>query len=95
MTEDLSIEPLQITVSTIHRWTGDLGVELVAPSGTKSVLLTIRNGFASTTGLHGMVLASNAFYGERSKGDWTIPVIDGERGNTGVLTNWQIRVFGH
>jgi subtilisin-like proprotein convertase family protein len=91
----LTIEAIQIAVTATHQWTGDLGIELVSPSGTKSILLNIKNGFTDTTGLAGMVLESNAFYGEPSAGTWTIRVLDGRASRTGTFTNWQIRVFGH
>ena len=42
-----------------------------------------------------IVLTSHAFYGEDSKGDWTVKVIDGEEGTTGVLNNWKLNILGH
>ncbi len=90
----LTIEAIQIAVSVTHGYTGDLGIELVSPSGTKSILLNIKNGFGSAD-LAGMVLESNAFYGEPSAGTWTIRVLDGWAITAGTFNNWQIRVFGH
>ncbi len=94
MPTDLSIEAVQITVSATHQRTGDLGIELVSPSGTRSILLNIKNVFNGTS-LRQMVLESNAFYGERSAGTWTLRLVDGRRDMRGTLTNWQLRVFGH
>ena len=54
-----------------------------------------------------MLLASHAFYGENSKGNWTIKLIDGgylplnennadtNPENQGKLTNWKINIIGH
>jgi subtilisin-like proprotein convertase family protein len=42
-----------------------------------------------------MVLLSNAFYGESAPGTWTIKVVDGAALDTGTLTGWGIRIFGH
>jgi hypothetical protein len=92
---NLTIEAVQIKVTATHPHTSDLGIELTAPSGKKSILKNIRDGFGVSTGLSGMVLASNAFYGETSTGVWTIKVVDGAASNTGTLTNWQIRIYGH
>ena len=89
-----SIEAVQIKVSATHTATGDLAIELTSPSNTKSILLNIRNGFGSSNDLSGMVLLSNAFFGESSNGSWTIKLVDGASNDTGTLTNWQIRVFG-
>lgn len=75
--------------------TGDIGIELTSPSGTKSILKNIRDGFNSFF-LAGMMLESNAFYGENSTGTWTIKVVDGwTGGGIQTLTNVQIRVYGH
>jgi len=82
-------------VTTTDGCTGDLGIELTSPSGTKSILKNIRDGFNSFY-LSGMVLASNAFYGETNTGNWSIKVVDGSAGGgIQTLTNVQIRVYGH
>lgn len=90
------VETVQLKVSTssTNGWAGDLGIELTSPSGTKSILKNIKDGFASNN-LVGMVLASNAFYGETGTGTWTAKVVDGWIGLTQTLTNVQIRVYGH
>jgi hypothetical protein len=89
------IEAVQISVTATHTYSGDLGIELTSPSGTRSVLKNIRDGFDSSADLNGMVLLSNAFYGENPVGTWTIKIVDGNPGDTGTLTSWKIRVFGH
>ncbi|HEY7726653.1 MAG TPA: S8 family serine peptidase [Anaeromyxobacteraceae bacterium] len=89
------VEAVQVAVSAAHPYTGDLGIELASPAGTRSVLLNVRNGFDGAS-LSGMVLLSNAFYGEGSAGTWTLRVVDGDGAHgAGSLTGWQIRVFGH
>jgi len=86
---------VQVTTSATGGYTGDLGIELVSPSGTKSILKNIKDGFNGNN-LNGMVLASNAFYGENSAGTWTIKVVDGWAGSgIQTLTNVAIRVYGH
>ena len=90
-------ETVQIKVTTsnvLSGYTGDLGIELTSPLGTKSILKNIKDGF-NNSNLAGMVLASNAFYGETSTGTWTVKVVDGWAGGTEKLTNVQIRVYGH
>jgi subtilisin family serine protease len=95
---NLRVEAVQIEVQIVHARPGDLGIELTSPSGTKSILLNIRNGFAPpvapSTGPW-FVLLSNAFYEESAKGDWTVKIVDGRTGEIGTLTQWKIRVFGH
>jgi subtilisin-like proprotein convertase family protein len=91
------VEAVQISVTATHPAIGDLGIELVSPLGTRSVLKNIRDGFSGSANLNGMVLLSNAFYGENPAGVWTIKVVDGSGVNAtaGTLTGWSIRVFGH
>jgi subtilisin-like proprotein convertase family protein len=89
------IEAVQISVAAAHTFIGDLGIELISPLSTRSVLKNIRDGFSTSDNLNGMVLLSNAFYGENPAGTWTIKIVDGEAIDTGTLTNWTIRVFGH
>ena len=90
------IEAVQIKVNITHDRTGDLGIELISPKGTRSVLFNINNGFSDDQNLTNMVLLSNAFYGENSSGQWTIRVVDGHNeGSDGRLNSWSIRFFGH
>jgi uncharacterized repeat protein (TIGR01451 family) len=91
---DLTVESIQIEVTITHAFPGDLGLELTSPSGSRSILLNIRNGFAPASGLL-MVAGSNLFYGEPASGDWTVKVVDGLPADAGTLDQWKIRVFGH
>lgn len=85
---DLTIEAVQIELSADHLRLPDLAVELISPAGTKNVLMTPYNGLVYqgvmdktdpddlVTGFDNTPMLSNAFYGESSKGEWTIKVID-------------------
>ncbi len=88
------IEAVQIRVNITHPKPGDLGLELLSPSGTKSILLNIRNGFVPGAGLD-MIFESNLFYGELAAGRWTLKVVDGAATGRGTLNSWQLRIFGH
>ena len=88
------IEAVQLRVSANHSSSGDLGFELVSPSGTKSILLNVTNGFSETDNLNSMVLLSNAFYGESPYGEWAVKVVDGSEGISGVLTSAHLKFFG-
>jgi subtilisin-like proprotein convertase family protein/subtilisin family serine protease len=89
------IEAVQIRVSVTHTFDGDLGIELISPAGTRSVLKNIGDGYAGSQNLVNQVFLSNAFYGENPAGFWTIKVVDGFSSDTGALTSWAIRVYGH
>ena len=58
-TSKLSVKIVQIAANSSLLSSGDLGAELIFPSGTRSVLLAIRNGFGTADDLT-MELMSNA-----------------------------------
>ena len=94
VTQDYTIESIQIKISTDHPHVGDLGVELTSPSGTTSKLLLI-NSNIQHAGLSDYTLLTNAFYGESSTGDWSIKVVDGATTDVGNFTSWKIKINGH
>ncbi len=87
------VEAVQVDLQVTHPRTSDLGIFLVSPSGTTSLLLQPFNRFADTNDLN-MVLTSQAFYGENTSGNWTIKVIDYRTGNVGTLDSWTLKVYG-
>ena len=91
---NLTIEAVQIELSVTHTRISDVGVELYSPSSTKSVIIPI-NSNISGSNMNAWILGSNAFYGENSTGDWTLKLIDGRGEETGTLTQWKIKFFGH
>jgi hypothetical protein len=93
-TSNLQIEAVRIKIDVTHPSAGDLGVELISPSGTRSVLFTIRGGFSSSDDLK-MELMSNMFYDENSTGTWTLKVVDGKTTDGGTLNEWSIKIYGH
>ncbi|MBS1984941.1 MAG: S8 family serine peptidase [Bdellovibrionales bacterium] len=97
LSSNLTIEAVQVEVTATHPYTGDLGFELVSPSGTKSVILHANNNFENDANLAGFVMLSNAFYGEGSQGTWMLRALDAAPGETGTrtLTNWKLKVYGH
>ena len=95
VSDSKTIEAVQVKINLAHTYTGELAIELTSPLGTKSMLFNPRNYFGDTDDLENFVLLSNAFYGESSSGNWTIKLVDTIADNTGTLTNWSIKIFGH
>ena len=89
------IEAVQLRVNITHMFDGDLGIELISPTGTRSVLKNMGDGYEAADNLTNQVFLSNAFYGENPVGTWTIKVVDGFGGDVGTLNNWAIRIYGH
>lgn len=96
VSEDLTIENLRVKVCVDHPDTSQTGIEITSPLGTKSILLNIRNGVKE--GLNneaGVVFGSNAFYGEKAKGTWTLRVLDSLPEKTGTLKRFDLRILGY
>tara|TARA_R110000868_G_scaffold159516_9_gene388417 strand:- start:7116 stop:8864 length:1749 start_codon:yes stop_codon:yes gene_type:complete len=94
ITNNYSIEAVQIKLNIAHPYVGDLGVELTSPAGTKSRLMNINSGILISD-INDEVLLSNAFYGESSAGTWKIKVVDGASDDIGTLNNWTIKIYGY
>lgn len=89
-----TIEAVQISVNIDHSYIGDIGIELISPSGSKSQLMLINSGLIQEN-INNSVLLTNAFFMESSQGNWTIKVVDGAAEDTGTLKNWSVKIFGH
>lgn len=96
--ENLIIEGVQVTLTIDHKRLPDLAIELISPSGTKSVLMTPYNGFVyqgfnnddeAIKGYDDTPMLSNAFYGEKSLGEWKLKVTDVNSGNYSFFTTYQ------
>jgi subtilisin-like proprotein convertase family protein len=89
------IEGLNIIVDITHAQMPDLMIELISPSGTKSILLNPYSALKSKNGrMSEYTLSSNAFYGESSVGTWTLKVRDLASRDIGSLDKWGIVFFG-
>ena len=99
-TQNITIESLQVDLEVTHQRTGDLAVWLISPSRTQSILLNPFNQFitnpdsSNDTNLD-LVLASQAFYGEKSGGTWDLKIIDYRQEKTGSLINWSLTIYGY
>lgn len=94
LNHDLTIEHVQIKINVTHDWPSDLGIELTSPSGTVSKLMTINSNIVDID-LVDATFGSNAFYGERSLGAWTIKVVDGATEDMGKIVDWSIIIHGN
>jgi len=96
VSEDLTIENLFVQLSITHPDTSEVGIEITSPRGTKSILLNIRSSIKE--GLDekgGVILGSNAFYGEKTKGTWTLKVLDSVKEKTGTLDLFKLNIMGY
>ena len=91
LAETAKIEAVSVTIRATHPFTNDLGIYLISPSGTQSILHPMfSETLVGDANLSSWNLLSNAFYGEAPNGDWTIKVIDAAAGDTGTLDSWNL-----
>ena len=91
LAEDAAIEAVILEIDASHPQTNDLGIHLVSPSGTESILNPVFNeALAGDLDLRWQLL-SNAFYGETPNGQWTLKVVDAAPGDAGQLNSWALR----
>ena len=91
------VEFVEIEVELEHEWFRDLRIELESPGGETSVLsvpaLAVARSSGRFRGSHRF--GSARHLGESAEGTWTLKVTDLVPGETGVLTSWRLRVYGH
>ena len=85
------IEAVTLEIDLTHPFTNDLGIHLISPSGTESVLNPAFNeALAGNADLNWQLL-SNAFYGESPNGEWRLKIVDAAPGDIGRLNAWRLR----
>lgn len=91
---DLRIDHVELSVNITHYNRGDLRITLTSPDGTDSVIFNRPlNGTDSGDNLV-FKLSSNAFWGERSAGSWTVVVQDLKTGTAGTVNSLSLKVYG-
>lgn len=98
VTDNLTIEAVQVKLTSDHPYPEQLAVHITSPSGTVSRLILVNSGVAGTDTTY--YFQSNAFLDETSAGVWTIEVYDPSdlasvTGDSGSITGWAINIHGH
>ena len=94
VSNDLTVEAVQIRVDITHADISELALELTSPSGTKSILVNAQNSLTGIANYTSETFLTNAFYQESSVGTWTLRVVDSKVGVTGTLTAFKLNIFG-
>ncbi|XP_028258510.1 proprotein convertase subtilisin/kexin type 6 isoform X2 [Parambassis ranga] len=93
------LEHVVAKVLIVHPRRGDLEMNLISPSGTRSQLLAKRVYDSSNEGFRNWEFMTVHFWGERPEGMWTLEIIDSpsKLRNPEVLANlkeWTIILYG-
>ncbi len=90
--EAVRLEAVEVEVTALHPFIGDLRIELTGPSGTGSVFTLPR--FDPQDDYVGHVFTSVRHWGESSAGAWTLRVSDEQAGDAGTWVSWRLRLYG-
>ncbi|RXJ70874.1 hypothetical protein CS022_22085 [Veronia nyctiphanis] len=85
VTEDWKVEGVQLKLDIDHKRINDLSVEVISPSGTKSIVVTARNMHIMSPdevfiNEGPLLFLSHAFLDEKSKGTWKVRIVDTNNG---------------
>ncbi len=89
--QNIQIESVEVVFNATHTYRGDLQLVLTSPSGTQSVLSELHNDGGDN---YNWVFTSLRHWGEASSGEWTLSVVDGFSGDSGIWNSWEIVVHG-
>ncbi|XP_063737763.1 proprotein convertase subtilisin/kexin type 6-like isoform X2 [Eleginops maclovinus] len=93
------LEHVVVKVLIVHPRRGDLEINLISPSGTRSQLLARRSFDRSNEGFRNWEFMTVHFWGERAEGTWTLEIVDSpsKLRNPEVLGNlkeWTLILYG-
>lgn len=94
VSENLQIESIQVTLEMNFSYWGDLQVELVSPSGSRSLLVEPYMGADRFSSPGTWTYLALAHLNEFSAGTWTLRVSHRGVTGSGSWTAWQLRVNG-
>ncbi len=88
-----NIEAVVLNLEGSHNFMPDMGITLISPDGTESIVNKVFNDFLVHNTTLSWSLLSNAFYGESPNGDWTLKVVDAAPNDTGTITEWSLEFY--
>ena len=91
--DTLKVEGVVLSIEVTHPFTNDLGIYLISPAGTESLLNPPFNEVLAANEDLDWELLSNAFYGESPLGEWTLKVVDAAPGDVGTLDAWSLTFY--
>lgn len=89
----MRVEHVQVVLSATHPWRGDLGLTLVSPGGTTSVISRLQRN-DNTANYVAWPFMSVRNWGEPLSGTWRVRIEDLGAGDTGTLTALKLVFYG-
>lgn len=93
ISDDLTIEHVEVIFDATHTYRGDLEIELISPSETSS-LLAEKHLNDGGNNYNNWKFISVRNWGESSAGTWTLRVADRANIDTGTFNSWTLVLYG-
>lgn len=92
VSRNLTVKAVDVNVNIKHPFTGDLSIELIGPHGQKKALHSPNRqpGKNLSKNFNGDMMS--VFAGEKSKGEWTLKVIDSGAKDSGTVEDWTLNL---
>jgi len=87
---NLTLKSVGVHVNISHPYSGDLSIELTSPSGTKKTIQAPTRVPGKNLKKHYDGDLMSVFADGKSKGEWTIKVVDSGAKDSGSLTDWSL-----
>ncbi|HQS72245.1 MAG TPA: S8 family serine peptidase [Sulfurovum sp.] len=96
VTEDMTVEWVEVTIDNTNRFASDYRVALISPEGTKTTIMTENTSPDINNWMNGgFRLGAAALMGEKSQGLWRVEMTDLVADDAGTLRSIQLKVYGH
>ncbi len=92
ISNDITVEHVELKVNFTHTYRGDIRVRLTSPAGTESILAVQHSD--ATDDLNDWYYMTVRNWGESSMGNWTVEVDDGYNGDEGTWVDFQLIIHG-
>lgn len=92
VTRDLTVKAVSVDVNIEHPYVGDISIELHGPEGKKKTILNPSRvpGVNINKSFSGEVM--DVFANIKSKGEWTLKVIDAGARDSGKVIDWSLNL---
>ncbi len=92
VSQNASIDDINLRVHIKHPYTGDLNIKLTAPDGKSTTLLKKSNRKGKNLDKTFTANELGALLGKKAKGNWKLQVIDSNARDKGKLVSWELNL---
>ncbi len=92
VSRNLTVKAVDVHVNIKHPFTGDLSVELTGPEGQKKTLHSPNRQPGKNLSKHFNGDIMSAFAGGKSKGEWSLRVVDSGAKDSGTIEDWTLHL---